>query len=120
MQLLEEQGLAHEDDGKLHDEQYEFELFDDKIEEKKQVMMLDETQLLLQLEDMQLSLEDVGKLQDELHDEELFDKKLDDSLLCDFVEEQLKLLLVFEKLLDEELKKLQEEQGPSKDDVGEI
>ena len=95
--------------------------------------MLDEKQLLLQLEDMQVSLElskllqqhlklleDVGELQDEQHDEELFDRQLDDSLQHDFVDEQLKLLLLLEKSLEDELRKLLEQQGLSKDDVGEL
>ena len=95
--------------------------------------MLDETELLLQLEDIEVSLElaklieqhlklleDVGELQDELHDEELFDRQLDDSLQQDFVDEQLELLLLLEKSLEDELRKLLEQQGLSKDDVGEL
>jgi len=91
--------------------------------------MLDETHLLLQLEDMLLPqelsklleqhsilFEEEGELQDEQHDKELFDGQLDDWLLHFSLNEQLKLLLLFEKLLNDELSKLLEQQGLSKDD----
>ena len=65
-------------------------------------------------------MEDEGEQQDELHDEELFDRQFEDSLLNDFVDEQLKLLLLLEKSLEDELRKLLEQQGLSKDDVGEL
>ena len=57
MLLVEQQGLAHDDDDEeLDDELYELALFDGELKEKLQDMMLDETLLLLQLEDIQLPL----------------------------------------------------------------
>ena len=43
---------------------------------------------------------------------------LDDTLLRVLVDEKLKLLLICEKLLEDELQKLLEHEGFSKDDVG--
>jgi len=41
----------------VHDELHELEQFDRELDEELQDVMLDETNLLLQLEDVQLSLE---------------------------------------------------------------
>ena len=65
-------------------------------------------------------LKEEGEQQNELHDEELFERELDDSLLHVLDDEELKLLLLFEKLFEDELKKLLEQQGLSQHDVGKL
>jgi len=123
-ELLEQQGVNFEDDGLLHDELYDLELFDkekderlhdfllDELETQLHDFLLDELETQLKLDEMQLGLElwllleqhgiiseDDTELQEELPDLKLEDGQLEDSLLLCVLEEELILLLLTEKLL---------------------
>lgn len=56
-QLLEQQGVNFEDEGLLHDELYDLELFDKEIDERLHDFWLDELETQLKLDEMQLRLE---------------------------------------------------------------
>jgi len=56
-ELLEQQGVTFEDDGLLHDELYDLELFDEEKDERLHDFLLDELETQLKLDEMQLRLE---------------------------------------------------------------
>ena len=56
-ELLEQQGVTFEDDGLLHDELHDFELFDKEIDERLHDFLLDELETQLKLDEMQFRLE---------------------------------------------------------------
>jgi len=56
-QLLEQHGVNFEDDGLLHDELYDLELFDEEIDERLHDFLLDELETQLKLDEIQLRLE---------------------------------------------------------------
>jgi len=128
-ELLEQQGVNFEDDGLLHDELYDLELFDEEKEERLHDFLLDELETQLKLDEMQLRLElwllleqhgiiseDDTELQEELSELKLEDGQLEDSLLLCVLEEELMLLLLTEKLLQLGLWLLLEQHGTIVDD----
>jgi hypothetical protein len=107
----------------------ENELFDGELDEKLHDLMLEEMNWQLQLEDVQLLLEllklleldlkvseEDGEMHEELLEKELFEWQLGDWLLQALLDEQLKLLVLSEKLLKHELSKLLEQQIYGSDD----